>query len=159
MQALKSLISRGIWRFLILIFTGEKEHKIGSEKRQKHKKSKSEFFCRIEKNLENTGFSRVPLAERMGFEPMCDCSQTDFESSGENRTWRNLTEDNGRCENPEKALFSRLSAPLCIENTVKTESESLLRFRRVLTDFRESLLEFLIEPSVFSPRNHAFGSA
>ena len=79
MQALKSLISRGIWRFLILIFTGEKEHKIGSEKRQKHKKSKSGFFCRIEITLENTGFSRVPLAERMGFEPMCDCSQTDFE--------------------------------------------------------------------------------
>ena len=69
-QALKSLISCGIWRFLILIFTGEKEHKIGSEKRQKHKKSKSEFFCRIERTLENTGFSRVPLAERMGFEPM-----------------------------------------------------------------------------------------
>ena len=80
-QALKSLISRGVWRFFILIFTGEKEHKIGSEKRQKHKKSKSEFFCRIERTLENTGFSRVPLAERMGFEPMCDCSQTDFESA------------------------------------------------------------------------------
>ena len=34
---------------------------------------------------------------------MCDCSQTDFESSCQNRTWRNLTEDNGRCENPENA--------------------------------------------------------
>ena len=55
----------------------------------------------------------------MGFEPMCDCSQTDFESSGKNQTWRNLTEDNGKCENPENAVFSRLSAPLCIENTVK----------------------------------------
>ena len=55
----------------------------------------------------------------MGFEPMCDCSQTDFESSCQNRTWRNLTEDNGRCENPENAVFSRLSAPLCIENKVK----------------------------------------
>ena len=42
-----------------------------------------------------------------------------FESSGKNRTWRNLTEDNGRCENPENAVFSRLSAPLCIENAVK----------------------------------------
>ena len=62
---------------------------------------------------------RLPLAERMGFEPMCDCSQTDFESSCQNRTWRNLTEDNGRCENPENALFSMLSAPLCIENAVK----------------------------------------
>ena len=44
---------------------------------------------------------------------------TDFESSGKNRTWRNLTEDNGRCENPEKAVFSRLSAPICTENTVE----------------------------------------
>lgn len=42
-----------------------------------------------------------------------------FESSCQNRTWRNLTEDNGRCENPENAVFSRLSAPLCIENAVK----------------------------------------
>ena len=42
-----------------------------------------------------------------------------IESSGENRTWRNLTEDNGRCENPENAVFSRLSVPLCIENAVK----------------------------------------
>ena len=55
----------------------------------------------------------------MGFEPMCDCSQTDFESSCQNRTWRNLTEDNGRCENPESAVFSRLFAPVHIENTVK----------------------------------------
>ena len=59
------------------------------------------------------------MAERMGFEPMCDCSQTDFESSCQNRTWRNLTEDNGRSENPENAVFSRPSAPLCIENAVK----------------------------------------
>ena len=70
MQALKSLISRGIWRFLILIFTGEKEHKIGSKMQQKHKKSRQKDFHRIERTLENTGFSRVPLAERMGFEPM-----------------------------------------------------------------------------------------
>ena len=59
------------------------------------------------------------LAERAGFEPACPLRQTDFESSCQNRTWRNLTEDNGRCENPEKAVFSRLSAPLCIENAVK----------------------------------------
>lgn len=59
------------------------------------------------------------LAERAGFEPACPLRQTDFESSGKNRTWRNLTEDNGRCENPENAVFSRLSAPLCIENAVK----------------------------------------
>ena len=37
-EALKSLISRGVWRFFILIFTGEKEHKIGSKNWQKHKK-------------------------------------------------------------------------------------------------------------------------
>ena len=55
----------------------------------------------------------------MGFEPMCDCSQTDFESSGENRTWRNLVEDNGKCENPENAVFARLSAPVRLENAVK----------------------------------------
>ena len=85
----------------------------------KSKKSRSENFHRIERTLENTGLSRVPLAERMGFEPMWRCRQTDFESSGKNRTWRNLTEDNGRWKNPENAVFSRLSAPLCIENAVK----------------------------------------
>ena len=74
--------------------------------------------CMINKNSKNL-MSLEFLAERMGFEPMCDCSQTDFESSWQNRTWRNLTEDNGRCENPENALFSMLSAPLCIENAVK----------------------------------------
>ena len=42
-----------------------------------------------------------------------------FESSGKNRTWRNLTEDNGRCENPENAVFSRLFAPVRIENAAK----------------------------------------
>ena len=58
-------------------------------------------------------------AERGSFEPTSHCGSTDFESSGENRTWRNLTEDNGRCENPENAVFSRLSAPIRIENAVK----------------------------------------
>ena len=78
-QALKSLISCGIRRFFILIFTNEKEHKIGSKKRQKCKKSGSENFHQIERTLENTGFSRVPLAERKGFEPLCAFAQTDFE--------------------------------------------------------------------------------
>lgn len=59
------------------------------------------------------------MAERAGFEPACAFAQTDFESSGENRTWRNLTEDNGGYKNPENAVFSRLSAPLCIENAVQ----------------------------------------
>lgn len=62
---------------------------------------------------------RVPLAERKGLEPLCAFAQTDFESSYQNRTWRNLTEDNGRCENPENAVFSRLFAPVRIENAVK----------------------------------------
>ena len=81
MQDLKSLISCGIGRFFILIFAGRKEHRTGSKMHLKSKKSRSENFHQIEKTLENTGFSRVPLAERMGFEPMCDCSQTDFESA------------------------------------------------------------------------------
>ena len=59
------------------------------------------------------------VAERMGFEPSSLKGHHDFESSGKNRTWRNLTEDNGRRENPENAVFSRLFAPLCIENAVK----------------------------------------
>ncbi len=59
------------------------------------------------------------LAERKGFEPLCAFAQTDFESSVKKRTWWNLTEDNGRCENPKNAVFSRLFAPLCIENAVK----------------------------------------
>lgn len=42
-----------------------------------------------------------------------------FESSCQNRTWRNLTEDNGRCENPENAVFSRLCTPICVENAAK----------------------------------------
>lgn len=62
---------------------------------------------------------RVPLAETEGFEPSSLKGHHDFESSGENRTWRNLTEDNGRCENPENAVFARLSAPVRIENAVK----------------------------------------
>ena len=59
------------------------------------------------------------LAEAVGFEPTSPWGLPDFESSCQNRSWRNLTEDNGRCENPENAVFSRLSAPLCIENAVK----------------------------------------
>ena len=59
------------------------------------------------------------MAETARFELAGDCSLTDFESSGKKRTWRNLTEDNGRCENPENAVFSRLFAPVRIENAVK----------------------------------------
>lgn len=59
------------------------------------------------------------MAERAGFEPACAFAQTDFESSVKKRTWRNLMEDNGRCENPENAVFSRLFAPVHIENAAK----------------------------------------
>ena len=59
------------------------------------------------------------LAEWVGFEPTVPKGTTDFESSVKKRTWRNLTEDNGRCENPENAVFSRLFAPVRIENSVK----------------------------------------
>ena len=59
------------------------------------------------------------LAEAVGFEPTCPCGQPHFESSGKNRTWRNLTEDNSRWKNPENAVFSRLFASLWIENKVK----------------------------------------
>ena len=60
------------------------------------------------------------VAETVGFEPTWRSSrQNDFESSGENRTWRNLAEDNGKCENPENAVFARLSAPVRLENAVK----------------------------------------
>lgn len=59
------------------------------------------------------------MAETVEFEPSSLRGHHDFESSCQNRTWRNLTEDNGKCENPENALFSRLFAPLCIENAAK----------------------------------------
>ena len=59
------------------------------------------------------------MAETEGFEPSSLKGHHDFESSYQNRTWRNLTEDNGRCENPENAVFSRLFAPVHIENAAK----------------------------------------
>ena len=79
-QSLRILISCGVWQFFILIFTGRKENKIESKKRQNHKKSKSENFYRIERTLENTMLSRVPLAEAVGFEPTSPCGLPDFES-------------------------------------------------------------------------------
>ena len=59
------------------------------------------------------------LAETEGFEPSSLKGHHDFESSVKKRTWRNLTEDNGRCESLENAVFSRLSAPVRIENAAK----------------------------------------
>ena len=49
---------------------GRKKHKTGSKKWQKHKKSKRKNFHRIERTLENTGFSRVPLKENSNFDTM-----------------------------------------------------------------------------------------
>ena len=70
--------------------------------------------------------------------------------------WRKITADE---RTPKMPCFQGFSHLFESKTKWKSESESLLRFRRVLTDFRESLLEFLIEPSDFSPQNHAFGSA
>lgn len=76
MQDLKSLISCGIGRFFILIFAGRKEHRTGSKMHLKSKKSRSENFRRIERALENTGFSRVPLANDSNFDrnPLRGCN-------------------------------------------------------------------------------------
>ena len=70
--------------------------------------------------------------------------------------WRKITAD---VRIPKMPCLQGFPHPFASKTQWKSESESLLRFRRVLTDFRKSLLEFLIEPSVFSPQNHAFGSA
>ena len=88
------------------------------------------------------------------------CIRTDF-SSQVSKTelggiWRKITAD---VRTPKMPCFQGFSHPFASKTQWKSESESLLRFRRVLTDFLKSLLEFLIEPSVFSLQNHAFGSA
>ena len=70
--------------------------------------------------------------------------------------WRKMTAD---ARTPKMPCFQGFPHPFASKPLWKSESESLLRFCRVLTDFRKSLLEFLIEPSDFSPQNHAFGSA
>ena len=70
--------------------------------------------------------------------------------------WRKITAD---ARTPKKPCFQGFSHLFESKTKWKSESESLLRFHRVLTDFRKSLLEFLIEPSDFSHQNHAFGSA
>ncbi len=63
---------------------------------------------------------RLSLAQRVGFEPTCDCSQTDFESSVKKRTWRNLTEDKGNSENPENPDVFRGFIIFISENTIKS---------------------------------------
>ena len=88
------------------------------------------------------------------------CIRTDFSSqiakTEPGGIWRKITAD---ARTPKMPYFQGFPHLFASKTQWKSESESLLRFRRVLTDFRESLLEFLIEPSDFSPQNHAFGSA
>ena len=60
-----------------------------------------------------------------------------FESSGKNQTWRNLTEDKDRYENPENAVFSRLSAPVRIENAVKIRVRESLQISPSSNGFSE----------------------
>ena len=66
-----------------------------------------------------TGFSALLLAERKGFEPMWDCSQTDFESYTLFGSLKNLIEDNRLCYTPKNARKSRLSDTRHIENPHK----------------------------------------
>ena len=70
--------------------------------------------------------------------------------------WRKITAD---ARTPKMPCFQGFPHLFASKTQWKSESESLLRFRRVLTDFLKNLLEFLIEPSTFSPQNYAFGSA
>lgn len=63
-------------------------------------------------------------------------------------------EDNGRCENPENAMFSRLSAPLCIENAVKIrvrESPTILRSSNGFS--RKSIRIFYRTTPIFTPKS------
>ena len=101
-------IHKGKTAILHLRFGTEKNRRLGSKKARYNRAfRKRHLFC------------LHIMAETEGFEPSSLKGHHDFESSCQNRTWWNLTEDNGRCENPENAVFSRLSAPLCIENAVK----------------------------------------
>ena len=119
MRLLKKLILCVIWRFFIIIFTGKKEHKISSKSGENAKIKVGKFLSNRKspwKHLVFKGFVGGQGGIRT-HEPLARLP--DFESSCQNRTWRNLTEDNGRYGNPENAVFSRLSAPVRIENAVK----------------------------------------
>ena len=97
----------------------------------------------INKNSWKPQPSRVLLAQTVRFELTCGCPQTDFESSCQNRTWRNLTEDNGKCENPENAMFSRLSAPVHIENAVKIRARKSLPISSSSNGFSEKPIRII----------------
>lgn len=141
-------IHKGKTAILHLRFGTEKNRRLGSKKTRYNRAfRKRHLFC------------LHIMAQTVRFELTCGCPQTDFESSGKNRTWRNLTEDNGRRENPENAVFSRLFAPLCIENAVKIRVRKSPPISPSSNGFSEKPIRILIEPSVFSPKNHAFGSA
>ena len=70
-----------------------------------------------------------------------------------------MTEDNGRCENPENAVFSRLPAPLCIENAVKIRVRESHPISPSSNGFLEKTIVNFDISERFLPRNHAFGSA
>ena len=74
------------------------------------------LFCQSKKQALRPAFH---FGGELGIRTLGTLRTQHFESIGKNRTWRNLTEDNGKYKNPENAVFSRLSAPLCIENAVK----------------------------------------
>ena len=59
---------------------GQKREQNRLEKASEKQKIKVGDFCRIERTLESTGFSRVPLAETEGFEPSSLKGHHDFES-------------------------------------------------------------------------------
>ena len=94
------------------------------------------------------------MAETEGFEPSSLKGHHDFESSVKKRTWRNLTEDNGRCESLENAVFSRLSAPVRIENAAKIrvrESPPILPSSNGFS--RKSIRIFYRTTPIFTPKS------
>ena len=74
------------------------------------------LFCQSKKQASRPAFH---FGGELGIRTLGTLRTQHFESSCQNRTWRNLTEDNGKYKNPENAVFSRLSAPVRIENVVK----------------------------------------
>ena len=114
------------------------------------------LFCKSKKQALRPAFH---FGGELGIRTLGTLRTQHFESSCQNRTWRNCRKITADERTPKMPCFQGFAYPFASKTQRKSESESLLRFCRVLTDFRKSLLEFLIEPSDFSPQNHAFGSA
>ena len=57
---------------------------------------------------------RVPLAERMGFEPMCDCSQTDFECCINTFSKGKINTDKKLQKELKTLIYSGFSAPFLL---------------------------------------------